>query len=193
MKRLLKTAMLLAIVATSATITDSWSAIGRIVSDGVPNLLPTPSHDAGRHQATVVRVIDGDTIRVRSNGRELTVRAVAIDTPETSRPGRPLECGGPQATAHARRLLPAGTKVTLVDEPGGDRVDRYGRRLAWIHLRDGTTLQGRQLRAGWATIYRFGGRSPSRERALERAAAAARTHHRGVYRLCGGNFHAPAH
>ena len=33
--------------------------------------------------ATVVRVIDGDAIRVRVQGKEYTVRLIGVDTPET--------------------------------------------------------------------------------------------------------------
>ena len=36
--------------------------------------------------ATVVRVIDGDTIRVRVQGKEYTVRLIGADTPETKHP-----------------------------------------------------------------------------------------------------------
>ena len=36
--------------------------------------------------ATVVRVIDGDTLRVRAHGKEYTVRLTGVDTPETKHP-----------------------------------------------------------------------------------------------------------
>ena len=36
---------------------------------------------------------------------ETTMRLIGIDTPETKRPGYPVQCGGPAASAEAARLL----------------------------------------------------------------------------------------
>lgn len=56
--------------------------------------------------ATVVKVVDGDTVEVRyPDGGEDTVRVLAIDTPETKHPSKPVECGGPEATAFAKDPL----------------------------------------------------------------------------------------
>src|SRR4051794_38862794 len=53
-----------------------------------------------RVRAYVTDVVDGDTLHVRTVvGRHVTVRLIGIDTPETRRPGTPVECGGRQATA----------------------------------------------------------------------------------------------
>ena len=63
--------------------------------------------------ATVVRVVDGDTIDVTVDGTEERVRLIGIDTPETVKPNTPVECFGPEASAHTKELLPAGTPVYL--------------------------------------------------------------------------------
>src|SRR5918997_1393831 len=47
----------------------------------------------------IVDVVDGDTVKVRLGGEVETVRLLGIDTPETRRPGAPVECGGPEATS----------------------------------------------------------------------------------------------
>src|SRR4051812_36057081 len=80
--------------------------------------------------ATVVRSVDGDTIRVQVDGREQSVRLLGIDTPETHRPGTPIECGGPQASAFMEKLVRPGTRVVLESDPTQDSIDRYGRMLA---------------------------------------------------------------
>src|SRR4051812_19757191 len=83
-----------------------------------------------RTRARVTRVVDGDTVAVSIDGagdEERSVRLLGIDTPETHRPGTPIECGGPEATANMERLAPPGTRVTLESDPSQDRVDRYGR------------------------------------------------------------------
>src|SRR4051795_4639952 len=103
--------------------------------------------------ARVERVVAGDTLRVTIDGRSRAVRLLGIDTPETHRPGTPVECGGPQATASMAALAPAGAPVTLEPDPTQDRVDRYGRLLAYVRLADGRLVEEEQLRRGWGTAY----------------------------------------
>ena len=51
--------------------------------------------------ATVIRVVDGDTIKVRLNAlEERSVRLIGVDTPETVHPRRPEECFGPEASEY---------------------------------------------------------------------------------------------
>lgn len=84
----------------------------------------------GSDRATVVRVIDGDTIDVRYDDEVHRVRLLNIDTPETKHPGQAVECLGPEATAYlADQLLP-GDVVRL--EYDVERYDRYERELAGV-------------------------------------------------------------
>src|SRR4051812_43002902 len=153
-------------------------------------LLLDRGEDAAGSGAQVARVIDGDTIAVSiEDGRERSVRLLGIDTPETHRPGTPIECGGPEATASMQKLAPPGTRVALEPDPGQDRVDRYGRLFAYVRLPDGRLAEEAQLAAGWATVYVFAGRPVSRDPAFRRAQAGARTALRGVWGRCGGRFH----
>jgi micrococcal nuclease len=89
--------------------------------------------DAGPVEAVVpvVRVIDGDTIVVRLGSRDEDVRLIGIDTPETVKPGTPVQCFGERASHFAKRLL-EGRRVRLVF--GVERHDVYGRSLAYAHL-----------------------------------------------------------
>lgn len=84
-------------------------------------------------RAFVSRVIDGDTAEVDLRGREVDVRFIGIDTPETVAPDHPVECFGPQASAYTERRL-EGRTVTL--EFDVERIDRYGRTLAYVWLGD---------------------------------------------------------
>lgn len=142
-----------------------------------------------RIRARVVRAVDGDTLVVSAGGRSFYVRLLGIDTPETHRPGRPVECGGPDASTGMRALAPPGARVELQTDPGQDRLDRYGRLLAYVWLADGRLVEDEQLRAGWATTYVFHGKPVrlfGRLSASKRVAEQAR---RGVWGKCGGNFH----
>ena len=81
-------------------------------------------------RAHVVRVVDGDTALVRLRGESEYVRYIGIDTPETVKPGTPVQCYGPRAHAYDQRLV-GGQTVRLVF----DRVRRdvYGRLLAYVY------------------------------------------------------------
>jgi micrococcal nuclease len=142
--------------------------------------------------ARVERVVDGDTLRVSFDGRSRSVRLLGIDTPETHRPGTPVECGGPQASGHMESLAPPGTRVELVSDPGQDRVDRYGRLLAYVRLPSGRLVEEAQLEAGWASVYVYAGKPVALYSRFRRAEEAARLRHRGVWGACAGRFHSAA-
>ncbi|HEY5816646.1 MAG TPA: thermonuclease family protein [Solirubrobacterales bacterium] len=83
--------------------------------------------------AEVVRVVDGDTIEVRIGGEVEDVRLIGVDTPETVKPGEPVQCFGPRASGFTHRRL-EGRRVRLVF--GVERRDVYGRLLAYLYLGD---------------------------------------------------------
>jgi micrococcal nuclease len=139
--------------------------------------------------AVVVRPVDGDTLVARAGDRTFYVRLLGIDTPETHRPGTPVECGGPEASKAMDALAPAGARIRLESDPTQDRVDRYGRLLAYVWLADGRLLETAQLESGWATTYVYAGRPVSLFPRLAAAARQARVTHRGVWSACGGDFH----
>jgi micrococcal nuclease len=88
----------------------------------------------GTASARVLRVIDGDTVRVRlAGGKQATVRYIGVDTPESVKPGTPVQCFAKAASAFNRRLV-EGKTVWL--RAGRERSDRYGRLLAYVYLRE---------------------------------------------------------
>jgi micrococcal nuclease len=76
--------------------------------------------------------VDGDTIEVSIDGRLFTVRYIGVDTPETVRPGTPVEWMGPEASAANRRLVES---ARVVLEKDVSETDRYGRLLRYVWLR----------------------------------------------------------
>jgi micrococcal nuclease len=140
----------------------------------------------------LVRVVDGDTVGVRIGGREQVVRLIGIDTPESVRPGVAVECGAKAASAALKRLARPGARVRVVSDPTQATVDRYGWRLGYVALVDGPSLQLAQLRAGWADVYVYGHTPSVRVEGFRKAAEQAEDATRGVWRLCGGDFHRPA-
>ena len=77
----------------------------------------------------MTRVVDGDTVEARIDGEVEDVRLIGVDTPETVKPGAPVQCFGPRASGFTHRLL-EGRRVRLVF--GVERRDAYGRLLAYV-------------------------------------------------------------
>jgi endonuclease YncB( thermonuclease family) len=183
---------------------------------------PKPKKRAQRIEGRITRVVDGDTIKVRAFDAKrdsYTVRLIGIDTPETKRPGVGIECGGPQASSFMNELAytdpfidPAtqtgpevlyydpgtgernksGRRVTLTTDPGQDTFDRYGRLLAYVATKAGKSLQLEMLRAGWATVYVYGGTPFRRVTSYRDAQRRAKNNAVGVWSTCEGDFHTPA-
>ncbi|MDP9428692.1 MAG: thermonuclease family protein, partial [Actinomycetota bacterium] len=82
--------------------------------------------------ATVVEVVDGDTIDVDYDGATHRVRLLNVDTPESVDPEEPVECLGPEASDWLEQRLPVGTEVRL--EWDQDTRDNYGRELAAVFV-----------------------------------------------------------
>ncbi len=83
--------------------------------------------------ATVVRIVDGDTIVVRMGGKDRRLRYIGVDTPETTDPRQPVEWMGREASA-ANRALVAGRQVIL--EKDVSETDRFGRLLRYVWVRN---------------------------------------------------------
>lgn len=106
---------------------------------------PTPVAGATM-AAQVIRVVDGDTAVVMIAGREERLRYIGIDTPESVKPGTPVECFGKEA-ARRNEQLTGGREVRL--EIGREPRDRYGRLLAYVRL--GNLMVNAELvRGGYA-------------------------------------------
>lgn len=183
--------------------TDACPTQAATTSDGCPAAKPARTSFYG----VVTGVVDGDTIRVRrGSSRTYTVRLIGIDTPETKRPGTPVECGGLEATSSMFRLgftRPRdtnrdrlydrtggkGRRVKVTTDPTQDQRDGYGRLLAYVKSAQGS-FAGKQLRAGWATVYVL--TNPFEQFAAFQAAdESAQQAGRGVWGQCGGMFHTP--
>lgn len=105
----------------------------RPVASGAPDGGPSGTTE----RADVLRVVDGDTIVVRIDGRQERVRYIGLDAPELANVegGTLAECGAHDAVA-ANEHLVSGAMLVL-ERDASDR-DRFGRLLrhAWIQGRE---------------------------------------------------------
>jgi len=97
----------------------------------------------GTVTAKVVRVVDGDTVEVSIGGREEDVRYIGIDTPETVKPGEPVQCYGPEASEANHELVDGRSVVLRFDR---ELRDVYGRLLAYVYV--GEEFVNEELLAG---------------------------------------------
>jgi micrococcal nuclease len=99
------------------------------------------------------RVIDGDTIIVMQDGEEVRVRLIGIDCPEIGRERVDPLGPGWQATLFVVSVLEDNAQVRL--EQDRERLDRFGRTLAYVYLPDGRMLNEILMQEGWATTMRI--------------------------------------
>ena len=134
----------------------------------------------------VNRVIDGDTIEL-TNGQH--VRLVQIDTPEVY---SGYECYGQEASAVAKRLLPAGTSLLLLLEPASDPVDQYGRLLRYVvRARDGLNVNVRLVAVGAAAPWFYHGEIGRYAVTLRALAKQARAKMLGLWGACPRTVYDP--
>jgi micrococcal nuclease len=153
-------------------LTFALAGCGGILDDSGPR---------GPLTASVVRVVDGDTLIVRlESGERQRVRVIGVDTPEDVAPGQPVQCWSRKAAAFTKDAL-EGRSVTLV--LGREERDHYGRTLAYVSRPDGFDLEVALLRGGYARTLEI---APNDDRAdgyaaLERTARRARV---GLWGSC---------
>jgi micrococcal nuclease len=139
------------------------------------------SASGGIASGVVTRVVDGDTVAVRIDGADQRVRYIGVDTPETVKPGTPVQCFGKAASAYNHRLVD-GQSVRLRFD--SERHDRYGRLLAYVYrARDGLFVNAALVLGGYATTLTI---PPNTAHATQFAALErrARDRRRGLWRAC---------
>ncbi|MEV3988321.1 thermonuclease family protein [Streptomyces sp. NPDC049837] len=139
---------------------------------------PQPGRQRG---PVVLRIIDGDTIEVRGDGRVVPdgavarVRLLEIDTPERG------DCFSREATARTAELLPIGSRLrTERDVELKDRFDRY---LLYVWNDKDVFVNESLVRSGHATKVLF---EPNDKYwpTMTRAEQAARQAGAGLWSAC---------
>lgn len=129
------------------------------MSLGVAFALSAPAGGAERYTAVIVKVIDGDTLRVDVAGwprpfRPANIRVFGIDAPESLRRNARCEIEqvrGRFVTSYVRELLPKGSAVRLEMISSHEK---YGRLLMRVFLANGRNLGAHLLAQRLAVPYR---------------------------------------
>jgi micrococcal nuclease len=117
-----------------------------------------------RDQATITRVVDGDTLEITLTGKTEKVRLIGVDTPEKFESGKlhrdaarsgqdetTIQALGKQASDFTKSLVHPGDAVQL--EYGQEPRDKYHRLLAFVWLSDGRMLNETIVCEGYSNAY----------------------------------------
>lgn len=97
----------------------------------------------------VLKVVDGDTIQIKFNGKKERLRLIGIDTPESVHPDEAKNTeNGKIASDYAKTLL-EGKSITL--EFDVEERDQYGRLLAYVYV-DGEMINKKLIKDGYAQL-----------------------------------------
>ncbi|QII10011.1 thermonuclease [Candidatus Kuenenia stuttgartiensis] len=141
--------------------------------------------------AIIVRIIDGDTLKINYKGNEESVRLIGVDTPESKankkaqkdaeRTGQDIStitAMGKASANFTRGLAKPGDAVRV--EFDVQPKDKYGRLLAYIYLANGKMLNEELVKAGYATIMTYPPNVKYQERFLK-AYREARESRKGLW------------
>lgn len=106
-----------------------------------------PKLPAGTIAASVVKIVDGDTVDVRRAGKTLRVRLLEVDTPERG------QCWTTTATKRTAALLPVGKAVYLLRDKAPK--DQYGRWLYYAFNAKGVHVNRNLVRYGYGKAVLF--------------------------------------
>jgi len=110
-------------------------------------LLAIVSFLLGQNWRVCIRVIDGDTIVL--DGKE-TVRLIGVDAPESKDTREPVQYFAEESYKFVKSMV-EGKRVRL--ENDRERLDKYGRTLAYVYLEDGTFINAEIIKQGYGFAY----------------------------------------
>ena len=125
-------------------------------------------------------IYDGDTFRVKCDGRENKIRLCGIDAPELN------QTLGIESRNYLRSLLGKAKGQVIVIEMDRDRYDRTVAEVFLDKPSGEQSVQEEMLKAGMAYHYKqYSGNCHNRD-VFDSAEAIARSQQRGVWKLQGG-------
>ena len=114
----------------------------------------TISPDTLQNQYLVIRVIDGDTFCILNGEyKHEKIRLIGVDAPETKKTKR-KEIGyyGKESAEYLKKLI-LNRRVRL--EYDIQKIDMYGRTLAYVYLNNGVFLNDMLVRKGYCRVATF--------------------------------------
>ena len=139
----------------------------------------------------VLRIIDGDTLKIEYEGKKESIRLIGVDTPESkynAKAGRDAKRSkedvktiiemGKRATKYVKTLIKPGDTIKI--EFDIQQRDRYGRLLGYVYLSNGKMLNEEIVKAGYASLMTIPPNVKYQDKFLE-AYREARENNRGLW------------
>jgi len=147
---------------------------------------------AQQGSVTVLRVMDGETLKIERNGQKELIKLIGLDTPKSKMHSKaerdaiqsrqdflPMTSMGIEAMKYLKRLVKSGDSVVI--EFDVETRDKEGLLLGYVYLSDGRMLNEEVLRAGYAYLATSAPNVKYQDRLL-RARADAWKNGRGVWK-----------
>lgn len=153
------------------------------------NPVETKSSSASYGFYQIVKVVDGDTITVSIDGKNIGVRLIGLNTPETLDPRKPVQCFGKEASDQAKKML-SGQTVRLEADSTQDSKDKYDRLLRYVFLADGTLFNKWMIENGFGFEYTYDSNPYQYQTDFKLAEKSARENQRGLWAssACSGEL-----
>ncbi|MEF9552128.1 thermonuclease family protein [Staphylococcus argenteus] len=132
-----------------------------------------------KEPATLIKAIDGDTVKLMYKGKAMTFRLLLIDTPETKHPKKGVEKYGPEASAFTKNMVENAKKIE-VEFDKGQKTDKYGRGLAYIYA-DGKMVNQALVRQGLAKVAYVYKPNNTHEQLLRKSEAQVKKEHLNIW------------
>ena len=95
-------------------------------------LLIFPFFVYAKEEVKYSKCVDGDTIKVIRDNKEITVRLLAVDTPEVNK----KEYYAKEASNYTCNKIKNAKKIELEYDSKSNETDKYGRVLSWVYVDD---------------------------------------------------------
>ena len=135
------------IVTNQTQIKDSTSSNSQVSVESNSSYQDSSSSKEvpkGSVKATVERVVDGDTMKLKLDKTKevVTLRLLLVDTPESVKKGVDPQPYSIEASNFAKNTLKAGDTV-YIEYDEGDKTDKYDRHLGylWYYSNDNSNWQ----------------------------------------------------
>lgn len=132
-----------------------------------------------KEKVKFVDCVDGDTIKIELDNKEYTVRMLAVDTPESVHPTKPVEYYGKEASNYTCNKVKNAKKIEIEYDEDSEKMDKYDRLLVWVFI-DDVLHQKDLVENGYAKVaYLYGDYKYTKE--LENVQELASANNLGIW------------
>ena len=140
----------------------------------------------------VIRVVDGDTLKISYKGKQESIRLIGVDAPEsrvndrakresqkTGQDLKTITSLGKEATRFVKTLVKPGDRIRI--EFDVEKRDKYRKLLGYVYLSNNKMLNEEIVKAGYANLLTIPPNVKYQGQFIE-AQVEAKEHKRGLWK-----------